>query len=46
MLSWKPKSCFIHLMEEQIRNYMRCLANLPENEIWSFLVKFSLLVFR
>ena len=44
-LSWKPKSCFIHLMEEQIRNYMRSLGNLPEDETWSFLAQFSLLVF-
>lgn len=46
ILSWKLKSCFIHLMEEQIRNCMRPLANLPEDEIWSSLVQFSLLVFR
>lgn len=46
MLSWKSKSCFIYLTEKQIRNYMWSLANLLEDEIWSFLVWFSLLVFR
>lgn len=45
-LSWKAKSSFIPLMEEQIRNYRRTQTNLPENEIWNFLAQFSLLLLR